>query len=67
MNLRGHYMVLTFEDMLTNNAEFCILGAIQNILPVLLKREVFFPIDAGNVFASIIGIFAIGLTLGRAF
>ena len=63
--IRGHYMLLTFEDMLTNNAEFCILGTTQNILPVLAKREVFFPIDPGQVFGSIIGIFAIGLTVGR--
>jgi polyferredoxin len=65
--LRGHFMILTFEDMLKNNTEFCLLGTTQNILPLVLKNEVFFPIEPVQVVGSIIGIFAVGLTVGSGF
>lgn len=65
--MRGHFMVLTFEDMLQYKAEFCIIGVTQNIIPLIIRKEIFFPIEAKRVAFSLIGAIVIGLTVGRGF
>jgi polyferredoxin len=65
--VRGHYMVLTFEDMLINNAEFCFIGASQNILPLIFRSEVFFPLEAKQIVSTIIFSLVAGLIIGRGF
>ena len=65
--LRGHYMLLTFEDMLISNAEFCYIGVTQNIIPLLVRSEIFFPLEAKQVVSTIIFTMAAGLIIGRGF
>ncbi len=64
---RGHFMILFFEDMLQNKAEFCIIGITQNIIPLVIRNEIFFPIEAKRVVFTLIGAIVIGLTIGRGF
>jgi ferredoxin len=64
---RGHFMVLTFEDMLLNQAEFCPIGITQNILPMIFKNEVFFPIEAMQVIFTLLVALGIGLVVGRGY
>ena len=58
-------MVLTFEDMLIQKAEFCHIGITQNILPLVLRNEVFFPIDASDVIFTLMVVIGFGLMIGR--
>ena len=62
---RGRFMVLTFEDRLIQNAEFCYIGITQNILPLVLKNEVFFPIEASDVIFTFMIVIGFGLMIGR--
>ena len=62
---RGHFMVLTAEDMLVQRAKFCPIGITQNILPLVLKNEVFFPIEARDVVFTFMMVLGFGLMIGR--
>jgi ferredoxin len=62
---RGHFMVLTAEDMLVQRAKFCTIGVTQNVFPLLFKNEAFFPIEASQVVFQLIIVIGFGLMIGR--
>jgi len=62
---RGHFMILTAEDMLVQHAKFCTIGVTQNILPLVFRNEAFFPIEASQVVFQLIMVIGFGLILGR--
>jgi ferredoxin-type protein NapH len=62
---RGHFMVLTFEDLLGGNTPFCHLGVPQTLLAILTKKVIIFPGTAQTVAMMFFMWIGISLALGR--
>jgi ferredoxin-type protein NapH len=64
---RGHFMILTFEDMLACATPFCHIGVPQTLLTVVTKKVAIFPGDIETIGEILITWLAITLLLGKGF
>jgi ferredoxin len=64
---RGHFMVLTFSDMLACQTPYCPLGIPQTLLTIITKKVAIFPGDMQSIGSMIIIWIAVTLLLGKGF
>jgi ferredoxin-type protein NapH len=64
---RGHFMILTFGDILNCGTPFCHIGIPQTLLTIITNKVVIFPGDIQSIGGMFIGWLAVSLFLGRGF
>lgn len=66
---RGHFMALTFSDVINGNTPFCHIVIPQTIIPMIFKKEIIFPgtVDGFSYAAApmIVLWIAVSLLLGK--
>ena len=58
---RGHFMILTYEDMAQGHTPFCHVVIPQTLIPTIFKGEVIFPGSIAKAGYSIAGMFIMWL------
>jgi ferredoxin-type protein NapH len=63
---RGHFMVLTFSDMVNQKGEFCPIGVTQIMAPLFLKGENIFPASTVTILTPVIISVFLAIGVGRS-